>query len=213
MRIIVLGPPGVGKGTYTQELVKELGLIHISTGDIFRENIKNKTLLGKQVEGYLASGKLVPDEITTEIIKNRLNQKDCKKGFIIDGYPRTLAQAESLEKIVKIDLVLNFKADKEIIISRLSGRRVCKNCKWIYHIINIPPKKEGKCDRCPGELFHRPDDMPETISRRLETYEKETAPLIDYYKHKKILKEVTVNEEFGKYKEIIMDRILKVISN
>jgi len=211
MKIVVLGSPGVGKGTYTQELVKGLNLIHVSTGDIFREKIKNQTELGKQVESYLSSGGLVPDELVIAVIKERLSREDCVKGFILDGFPRTVKQAEALGKITSIDLVLNFKADKEVIIDRLGGRRICRSCKWIYHVRNIVPKVEGKCDYCEGELYQRPDDVQEAIDKRLNTYEKETAPLIGYYREKGVLKEITINEEFGKYKDIIMERIMKVI--
>lgn len=197
----------MGKGTYTQELVKDLNIVHISTGDIFRENIKNKTSLGQKVENYLSAGKLVPDELVIEIARKRLNEKDCQKGFILDGFPRTIKQAEALDKITEIDVVLSFKADHQVIIERLSGRRVCKSCKWIYHIRNNPTKNDGQCDKCDGETFHRPDDFPEAIQKRLMVYENETALLIDYYKKKGLLREVVVNEEFAKYREQIMNRI------
>lgn len=207
MKLILLGSPGVGKGTYTQELVKDLNIVQISTGDIFRENIKSKTVLGQKVENYLSTGKLVPDELVIEIVRERLKEKDCQKGFILDGFPRTLRQAEALDKITKIDLVLNFKADHQVIIDRLSGRRICRSCKWIYHLKNSPTKIDGQCDKCEGETFHRPDDFPEAIQKRLSVYETETAPLIDYYKKKGLLREVVVNEEFSKYREEIMNRI------
>jgi len=211
MKLILLGSPGVGKGTYTQELVKDLGLVHISTGDIFRENIKNHTPLGKEVEEYLTSGKLVPDELVIQIVEDRLKHKDCQEGFILDGFPRTLAQAEALGNITKIDLVLNFKADLAVIIDRLSGRRVCKSCKWIYHVKNNPTKKQGVCDKCESETFHRPDDFPEAIQKRLAVYETETKPLIDYYQKKGLLREVTVNEDFVLHREKIMKRIHEAI--
>lgn len=213
MKLVVLGSPGVGKGTYAQELVKELKIPHVSSGVIFRENIEKKTRLGKKAEQYISAGRLVPDELTISLIERRLKEKECQEGFILDGFPRTIAQAEALGQMAKIDLVINFKADRAVIIDRLSGRRTCRSCNWIYHIKNIPSKVEGKCDHCGGELFQRPDDIPEAIETRLDTYEKETAPLVDYYRKKGILKEVIINEEFGKYREVIMERIKKVINS
>ncbi|MFH0701568.1 MAG: adenylate kinase [Candidatus Woesearchaeota archaeon] len=211
MRLLVLGSPGVGKGTYTQELVKLFDLQHISTGDIFRENIKNKTNLGKQVESCIAAGKLVSDDLTIALVRERLNAR--KDNFILDGFPRTIAQAEALDTMIKIDLVINFKAERNVIIDRLSGRRVCKSCGWIYHTKHLLPQVENKCDHCGEDLFHRPDDFPEAISKRLDTYEKETMPLIDYYTRKGVLKAVVVNEDFGSHKEMIMERITKVIKS
>ncbi len=213
MKIIVLGSPGVGKGTYTQELVKVLNLTHLSTGDIFREHIKNQTELGKQVESYLSEGKLVPDQLTIELVEERLSQPDCAEGFILDGFPRTISQAEALDKITTLDLAINFKANQEVIITRLSGRRICKSCKWIYHTRLLKSKIEGKCDHCGGDIIQRPDDTPQAIEKRLAAYEKEAAPLIEYYQNKGILREITINEEFGKYGNIIMERILKVINS
>ncbi len=210
---MVLGAPGVGKGTYTQELVKELNLTHLSTGDIFRENIKNKTPLGQKVEQFLSAGKLVPDDVTIEVIKSRLTPQQCKKGFILDGFPRTTAQAEALDKITPLDVVINFRADEAVIIQRLSGRRICRSCKWIYHVVNLPPKKEGVCDYCGGEVYHRPDDTPATIKERLKIYEEETAPLINYYKKKKILKDILINEDIGSHREIIMKRIMTALKD
>lgn len=211
MKLIVLGSPGVGKGTYAQELVKELGLAHISSGDLFREHIRNKTKLGIEADKHISIGHLVPDELTIAMIKERLSQPDCKKGFVLDGFPRTAPQAEALDKITPIDLVLYFKADREVIIDRLGGRRVCTKCKWIYHVHNIAPQKEGVCDQCAGEVIQRADDNPKVIAERLDVYERDTAPLIQYYKNKKLLSEVIINEEFGKHRDIIMNRIYKAI--
>lgn len=211
MRIVVLGSPGVGKGTYTQELIKLFALQHISTGDVFRENIKNKTILGQQVESCIAAGKLVSDDLTIALVREKLDAR--RNNFILDGFPRTIAQAESLDTMIKIDLVINFKADRSVIIDRLSGRRICKSCGWIYHIKHLLPKVENRCDHCGGELFHRPDDFPEAISERLDTYETETLPLIDYYARKGVLKAVVVNEDFGSHKEMIMERIVAVINS
>ena len=212
MKLIVLGAPGVGKGTYTQALVKEMNIPQISTGDIFRENIKNKTALGQQVEHVISSGKLVADEIVIGVVKDRLIKPDCEDGFVLDGFPRNLFQAQALENITPVDLVIYFRADPEVVVQRISGRITCKSCKKIYHKINLPPKVEGVCDVCGGEIFQRPDDVPETVRKRLITYEQVTAPLINYYAKKQILKEVVINEDFGSYKELIMTRIFKAIN-
>lgn len=211
MKIVVLGSPGVGKGTYTQDLVKELDLPHLSTGDLFREHIKNQTALGKQVQEFLAAGKLVPDENTIALVKERLALPDCQKGFIFDGFPRTIMQAEALSRMTAIDVVLNFLADSEVILQRLSGRIICRGCGRIYHRTNLRPKKEGVCDLCQGELYQRDDDTVAAIKKRLALYEQQTAPLIKYYKQKKLLREITVNEEYGKHKTMIMTRILHVV--
>ncbi len=213
MKLIVLGSPGVGKGTYTQELVKELDLVHISSGDLFRENIQNRTTLGIDAEKHINAGKLVPDNLTIAMVEKRLKQSDCAKGYILDGFPRTVPQAEALEKITAVDMVLNFKADRRVIIDRLSGRRICKECKWIYHITNLPQKKAGFCDRCNGEVIQRSDDNPTAINKRLDVYQKETAPLIEFYQKRKLLREIVVNEEFGKFGEVILERIRKVINS
>ena len=214
MKIIALGSPGVGKGTYAREIVKKYGTLHISSGDLFRENIKNETELGKRAKEYINKGQLVPDEVTIEMVKERLSREDAKKsGFFLDGFPRTINQAEVLSEFAEIDMVINFKADKEVIIQRLSGRRICKKCAAIFHTINILPKVEGICDYCGGELYHREDDKPKAIEKRLIIYEKDTKPLIDYYKEKGLLREVTVNEDFGTHKELILSRIFAVIGD
>ncbi|RLE94571.1 MAG: adenylate kinase [Thermoprotei archaeon] len=191
MRIVLLGPPGIGKGSYAKELSKRLGIPHISTGDIFREEIKKETELGKKVKEYVEKGELVPDEIVIEVVRNRLSQPDCQKGFILDGFPRTLNQAKALDEITKIDIVFNFEAPIEVIIDRVSGRRICKKCGAIYHIKYNPPKKDGICDICEGELYQREDDKPEIVKHRLEVYNKQFKPIVEYYKEKGIL--VTVN--------------------
>lgn len=182
MNIIALGAPGVGKGTYTTMMAEEFHLPHISTGDMFRENMKNNTPVGKKAKEFIDKGLLVPDEITVEMLKERIKQPDCKKGFILDGFPRTIPQAESLKEIVHIDEVLNFVAPDKVILDRLTGRRVCRKCGSIFHIRNIPPKKEGVCDNCGGEIYQREDDKEEVITKRLVEYEKKTAPLINYYR-------------------------------
>lgn len=187
MNLIFLGAPGVGKGTYTSRIKDKYGLVHISTGDLFRENMKNNTPLGIEAKGYIEKGQLVPDEVTINMLKDRLKKDDTKNGFILDGFPRTIPQADALGKFAKIDKVINFVADEDVIIRRLSGRRICRKCQAIYHVDNIPTKVEGVCDKCGGEVYQRDDDKPEAIKERLKVYEKQTAPLIDYYKEKGML--------------------------
>ncbi len=184
MNIVLLGPPGAGKGTLAALLKKELDVPHISTGDIFRSNIKNGTELGKKVQGILASGALVPDEVTIEMVRARLGEDDTSSGYILDGFPRTIAQAEALSDMDEIDAVINFVLDDEEVVKRLSGRRLCPSTGRIYHIVSNPPKKEGIDDETGEPLIQRDDDKPEAIMHRLEVYRAETAPLIDYYKEK-----------------------------
>ena len=181
---ILFGPPGAGKGTLAALLKKELDVPHISTGDIFRSNIKNGTELGKKVQGILASGALVPDEVTIEMVRARLGEDDTSSGYILDGFPRTIAQAEALSDMDEIDAVINFVLDDEEVVKRLSGRRLCPSTGRIYHIVSNPPKKEGIDDETGEPLIQRDDDKPEAIMHRLEVYRAETAPLIDYYKEK-----------------------------
>lgn len=204
MNLIFLGPPGVGKGTIAKEIVKQKGIPQISTGDLLRAAVKEKSELGKKAKEYMDAGKLVPDDLVINLLKERISRDDCKNGFILDGFPRTIPQAEALEGEVKIDNVLNFKAKDKTIIQRLSGRRTCKSCNAIYHLENIPPKVEGKCDKCKGELFQRDDDKPEAIKKRLEVYQKQTAPLIDYYKEKGILTDIETEQPIP---EIVADTL------
>lgn len=182
MNLVFLGPPGAGKGTIASVAKNALGVPHISTGDLFRENIKNETELGKEVKAILASGGLVPDEITIKMVENRLSQPDCKNGYILDGFPRTIPQAEALSKMSNVEGVVNFVLSEEEIIKRLSGRRMCKSTGRTYHIVFNPPKVEGKDDETGEDLIQRDDDKPEAIKHRLEVYNEATAPLIDYYK-------------------------------
>ena len=184
MKIIMLGAPGAGKGTQAKKIAAKYGIPHISTGDIFRENIKNQTELGKKVKAILDSGGLVSDDVVLEIVEDRLKKDDCKNGFILDGFPRTIPQAEAFEKLGIDVKVVNFEVDNDLIIARLSNRRVCKNCKANYNVKFMPPKVEGKCDKCGGELYTRDDDKTESIQNRLVVYRKSTAPLIDFYKEK-----------------------------
>lgn len=186
MRLILLGPPGAGKGTQAKRVIEEFDIPHISTGDIFRKNIKEKTELGQKVEGLLAEGKLVPDELTIEIVWDRLDQEDCKNGFLLDGFPRTIPQAEALDeglakRGLKLDRVLNIDVDKDSLVKRLSGRRVCANCGASYHIDNNPPKVEGICDVCQTPVIQREDDKEQTVLDRIKVYDSQTKPLVDFY--------------------------------
>jgi adenylate kinase len=191
MKLIFLGPPGSGKGTQAKILSDKLKIPHISTGDIFRENIKNLTDLGKKASEFMNKGLLVPDEVTNAMVEKRLKENDCKKGFILDGYPRTLPQADFLGLIQKIDKVVNFELDDAEIIKRISGRRTCKNCGTAFHIVFIKPKKQNVCDKCGSELAQRDDEKPDVVKKRLEVYKKQTEPLIEYYRKKKILADVS----------------------
>ncbi len=182
MNFIFLGPPGAGKGTLAAQVSSEYGIPHISTGDIFRANIKNQTPLGVKVKAIIDAGGLVSDDITCELVEDRLKQDDCKKGFILDGFPRTIPQAEMFEKLKPDVKVVNFEVDNELIIARLSNRRVCRSCGQNYNVKFLPPKVEGKCDKCGGELYTRDDDKLESITNRLDVYRKQTEPLIDFYR-------------------------------
>jgi adenylate kinase len=190
MKLLFLGPPGAGKGTLAGLVSKDHGIPQISTGDMFREAIKKETELGKKVKAILASGELVPDELTVDLVKERLAQGDAAKGFILDGFPRTIPQAEALGKIQALDAVVNFAIDDEMVVQRLSGREICKNCGAIYHVKNMPSKVKGVCDKCGGPLYTRPDDSLESIKNRLDVYRKQTEPLIEFYRKKKLLKDI-----------------------
>lgn len=205
MNIVLLGSPGVGKGTYAKRISKIYNIPQISTGDMFREAIKNKTEIGLKAKEYIDKGELVPDDVTIGIVDERLKQDECKNGFMLDGFPRTIVQADALSDIINIDKVLNFTASDEVIIDRLSGRRVCKSCGAIFHIRNIVPKVEGVCDKCGGEVYQREDDKPESVKKRLDVYKNQTAPLIGYYNEKGILAEIDANKPFEQVDEIIAD--------
>ena len=187
MNLVFLGPPGAGKGTIAKVAKEALGVPHISTGDLFRANIKNETELGKRVKEILASGGLVPDEITIKMVENRLSESDCEKGYILDGFPRTIPQAEALSKMSNVEGVINFVLSEEEIIKRLSGRRMCPSTGRTYHILFNPPKVEGIDDETGEPLIQRDDNKPEAIRHRLELYNEATAPLIDYYKAKDVV--------------------------
>jgi adenylate kinase len=190
MRLVFLGPPGSGKGTQAKILSEKTNIPHISTGDIFRKNIKEQTELGRKASEYTSKGLLVPDTVTNEMVKKRLLEKDCKKGFILDGYPRTIPQAEFLDSVLKIDKVINFELKDEEVVRRISGRRTCRNCASIYNIYSLKPKKENICDKCQGSLVQRDDEKPDVVKKRLVVYKDQTEPLIDYYRKKKLLVDV-----------------------
>lgn len=191
MNIILLGAPGAGKGTQASKISDAYALPHISTGDIFRENIKNETEIGLLAKSYIDKGQLVPDEVTCKIVENRILKPDCEKGYMLDGFPRTIAQAEALDKVAKIDLVINMDVDFALIMDRLCGRRVCKDCGESYHVTTL--NGATTCSRCGGELYQRKDDNPETVESRLAVYSQQTAPLIEYYKAKGLLFNVLSN--------------------
>ena len=195
MNIVFLGPPGAGKGTQAKILIERYGIPQISTGDMLREHRAKGTELGKQAQEYMDRGQLVPDEIILGMVKERLSQPDCERGFILDGFPRTVAQAEALDRILaemgkELNFALALIVPDELLVERLTGRRTCKNCGMMYHIKYKPPKVEGKCDVCGGQLYQRADDNEETVRNRLKVYHEQTAPLIEYYKNKGILKEI-----------------------
>ncbi|NOY65278.1 MAG: adenylate kinase [Nitrospirae bacterium] len=195
MRIVLLGAPGAGKGTQAKKMIEKYGIPQISTGDILRKAVADGTPLGKEAKSYMDKGELVPDSVVIGLVKERLSQDDCKKGFILDGFPRNTSQAETLDQVLSemnmpLQLALSVDVDFDILMKRLTGRRTCKQCNQMYNIYFSPPKKEGVCDKCGGELYQRDDDKEETIKKRLEVYEAQTAPLIDYYEKKGILKRV-----------------------
>ncbi len=182
MRLIIFGPPGAGKGTYATRLGHELGITVVSTGDIFRQEVRRNTNLGRKAAEFLSRGELVPDQIVTGILAKKIHADDAMHGFILDGYPRTIEQARALDKMVKIDAVIRLTVPERIIVERLSNRRVCKKCGAIFNLKYLKPKEPGVCDNCGGELFQRGDDVPQVIRERLRIYETQTQPLIEYYK-------------------------------
>ncbi len=186
MKAIIFGAPGAGKGTYSTRLQAKLGVDVIAMGDIFRESVKQNTDLGRKVKSYVEKGALVPDDVVVEVLKDRLSKVPKGKGFLLDGFPRTIAQADTLQGITKIDVILLLDVPDEIIIERLSSRRICKNCGAVYNIRFLKPKVEGVCDKCGGALYQRADDNPEVIKNRLQVYKNQTEPLIEYYKQKKV---------------------------
>ena len=195
MKIIMLGAPGAGKGTQAEKLVELYQIPHISTGDMFRKAQKDGTELGLRAKEYMEQGQLVPDEVTVGIVRERLAEADCKDGFLLDGFPRTVQQADALDGILKdlgmvLDRVINIEVDKAFLVDRLTGRRVCRTCGATFHVVNKAPKVEGVCDKCGGELYQRNDDKIETVSNRLDVYAAQTAPLIEYYQSKGIMSSI-----------------------
>ena len=212
MKIIMLGAPGAGKGTQAKKIAEKYSIPHISTGDIFRANIKNGTELGKKAKTYMDQGLLVPDELVVDLVVDRLNQEDCNSGCVLDGFPRTIPQAEALDAALEaagqaVDYAINVEVPDENIVRRMSGRRACVGCGATYHIVYAPTKEENICDTCHGELILRDDDKPETVQKRLNVYHEQTQPLIDYYTKKNILVEVDGTQDI----EDVFDAIVKVL--
>lgn len=212
MKIVMLGAPGAGKGTQAIKIAEKYGIPHISTGDIFRANIKNGTPLGMQAKSYMDKGELVPDEVTIGMLLDRISQEDCKEGYVLDGFPRTIPQAESLTKALaeraeKIDYAIDVEVPDEVIVNRMSGRRACVKCGATYHIVYAAPAKEGVCDKCGEALVLRSDDAPETVKGRLNVYHEQTQPLIAYYTEQGVLREVDgtkpLEEVFGDVTKIL----------
>ena len=212
MKIIMLGAPGAGKGTQAKKIAAKYNIPHISTGDIFRANIKNGTELGKKAKTFMDQGLLVPDELVVDLVVDRVNQEDCANGYVLDGFPRTIPQADALTKALaelgqKMDYAINVEVPDQNIVNRMSGRRACVNCGATYHIVYAPTKKENICDNCGGELILRDDDKPETVKKRLGVYHEQTQPLIDYYTEAGILREVDgtidINDVFAEIVKIL----------
>lgn len=202
-RVVLLGPPGAGKGTQASGIAEKYAILHISTGDIFRANVKQGTELGLKAKEYMDKGALVPDELTCELVEDRIMQEDCKNGYLLDGFPRTEFQAEHLDSFLsskgqKLDCVIDIEVPDEILLPRAAGRRVCRSCGRPYHVSFMPPKKEGVCDACGGEVYQRADDAEETVKNRLRVYAEQTAPLALYYKNAGILKEINGDQDTDK---------------
>lgn len=212
LNIVFMGPPGAGKGTQAASIVNEYSIPHISTGDAFRLAMGQGTELGKKAKEYVDAGKLVPDTITNGIVKERLQQPDCSNGFLLDGFPRTIAQAEALDDMMKslgktLDHVINLTVDRDLLVVRLSGRRICKSCGATYHVEFNPPATEGKCDQCSGELYQRSDDNEEKVAIRLDEYMNKTAPLLEYYESKGLLRDINGEDDI----EQVTARILSIL--
>ncbi len=210
MNIILMGLPGAGKGTQASEIVKKFPIPHISTGDMFRKAIKDETDLGKEAKSYMDRGELVPDEVTVGIVKERISEDDAKKGFLLDGFPRTIEQAEALNNIMseldrEIDAVINIEVPEEELMNRLTGRRICEKCGTTYHLVFNPPKVEGICDIDGGKLYQREDDNPETVSNRLSVNVKQSKPILEYYDEKSILKNIDGSKDIDEVTNDVID--------
>lgn len=210
MNIILMGLPGAGKGTQASEIVKKFPIPHISTGDMFRKAIKDETDLGKEAKSYMDRGELVPDEVTVGIVKERISEDDAKKGFLLDGFPRTIDQAESLNQIMseldrEIDAVINIEVPEEELMNRLTGRRICEKCGTTYHLVFNPPKVDGICDIDGGKLYQREDDNPETVSNRLSVNVKQSKPILEYYNNKGVLKNIDGSKDIDEVTKDVID--------
>lgn len=210
MNILFMGPPGAGKGTQAERISSEFSIPHISTGDAFRAAMKQGTPLGQKAQEFVNQGLLVPDDVTNGIVQERLQEDDCKAGFLLDGFPRTIPQAEALDGILtsigrKLEHVVNLHVDRSLLLARLTGRRICKSCGATYHLVFNPPKAENRCDRCGGDLYQRSDDTEEKVGTRLDEYMNKTAPLLDYYRAKGLLRQVDGAQE--------IDQVTQAISN
>lgn len=210
MNIILMGLPGAGKGTQASEIVKKFPIPHISTGDMFRKAIKDETDLGKEAKSYMDRGELVPDEVTVGIVKERISEDDTKKGFLLDGFPRTIDQAESLSQIMseldrEIDAVINIEVPEEELMNRLTGRRICEKCGTTYHLVFNPPKVDGICDIDGGKLYQREDDNPETVSNRLSVNVKQSKPILEYYNNKGVLKNIDGSKDIDEVTNDVID--------
>ena len=214
MNIILMGLPGAGKGTQASEIVKKFPIPHISTGDMFRKAIKDETDLGKEAKSYMDCGELVPDEVTVGIVKERISEDDAKKGFLLDGFPRTIDQAESLSQIMseldrEIDAVINIEVPEEELMNRLTGRRICEKCGTTYHLVFNPPKVDGICDIDGGKLYQREDDNPETVSNRLSVNVKQSKPILEYYNDKGVLKNIDGSKDIEK----VTDDVIGILNH
>lgn len=212
MKIIMLGAPGAGKGTQAKMIAEKYCIPHVSTGDIFRANIKNGTELGKKAKTYMDAGQLVPDELTVDLLIDRISKDDCANGYVLDGFPRTIPQAECLDEALakreeSVDYAINVEVPDQNIVNRMGGRRACVNCGATYHVVHIPPKKEGICDKCGSKLILRDDDKPETVQNRLKVYHDQTQPLIEFYEKKGVLKEVDGTQDM----KVVFEDIVKIL--